>query len=34
LGFFRWLCELRPPIGSPTRRQLLDGLCAGILQPR
>jgi integrase len=23
LGFFRWLCELRPPIGNPTRRQRL-----------
>ena len=23
LGFFRWLCELHPPIGNPTRRQRL-----------
>jgi integrase len=23
LGFFRWLCELRPPIGNHTRRQRL-----------
>src|SRR5260370_28266395 len=23
LGFFRWLCELRPPIGNPTPRQRL-----------
>jgi integrase len=23
LGFFRWLCKLRPPIGNPTRRQRL-----------
>src|SRR5215471_13801861 len=23
LGFFRWLCELDPPIGNPTRRQRL-----------
>jgi integrase len=23
LGFFRWLCDLRPPIGNPTRRQRL-----------
>ena len=23
LGFFRWLCQLRPPIGNPTRRQRL-----------
>jgi hypothetical protein len=23
LGFFRWLCELRPPIGNATRRQRL-----------